>query len=150
MANTYTSLDYHIVFSTKNREPWLVEHVRERLWPYFGGIARENRMKALEVGGVADHMHLLLSIPAAMAVSKAVQLLKGGSSHWIKDTFPNMNAFAWQDGYGAFTVSRSQRESVAEYIRNQPEHHRTKTFAEEYRMFLTRHGVDFEENYLLG
>ena len=150
MSNTYTSLNYHIVFSTKNREPWLREDIRERLWPYLGGIARENGMKALEIGGVADHVHLLLSIPASMALSKAVQLIKGGSSHWMKETFPKVTGFAWQDGYGAFTVSPSQLDAVREYIRNQEEHHRTKSFAEEYRAFLERHQVEFDERFLLG
>ena len=150
MANTYTSLNYHIVFSTKNREPWLREDIRERLWPYLGGIARENGMKALEIGGVADHVHLLLSIPASMALSKVVQLIKGGSSHWMKETFPKVTGFAWQDGYGAFTVSQSQLDAVREYIRNQEEHHRTKSFAEEYRAFLERHQVEFDERFLLG
>ena len=150
MSNTYTSLNYHIVFSTKNREPWLKEDIRERLWPYLGGIARENGMKALEIGGVADHVHLLLSIPASMALSKAVQLIKGGSSHWMKETFPKVTGFAWQDGYGAFTVSQSQLDAVREYIRNQEEHHRTKSFAEEYRAFLERHQVEFDERFLLG
>jgi putative transposase len=98
MANTYTSLHYHVVFSTKNRQALLVEPVRERLFAYLGGIARENGMKALEVGGAADHVHLLLSIPASLAVSKAVQFVKGGSSYWLKETFPNMIDFAWQDG----------------------------------------------------
>ena len=138
MANTYTSLNYHIVFSTKNREPWLIETVRERLWPYLGGIARENGMKALEIGGVTDHVHILVSVPATMALSKAVQLIKGGSSPWIKESFPNMAGFAWQDGYGAFTVSESELNTVRDYIRQQPEHHRTKTF-EEYKAFLERH-----------
>jgi putative transposase len=150
MANTYTALNYHIVFSTKNREPWLTESIRERVWPYLGGIARENGMKALEVGGVADHIHILLSVPASIALSKAVQLIKGGSSHWIKDTCPNMTAFAWQDGYGAFTVSESQIDAIRDYIQRQPEHHRTKTFVEEYRAFLERHHIDFDERYLLG
>ena len=150
MSNTYTSLNYHIVFSTKKREPWLVPDIRERLWPYLGGIARENGMKALEIGGVADHVHLLLSIPASMALSKAVQLIKGGSSHWMKETFPKVTGFAWQDGYGAFTVSQSQLDAVREYIRNQEEHHRTKSFAEEYRAFLERHQVEFDERFLPG
>ena len=150
MANTYTSLNYHIVFSTKDREPWLSEPIRERLWPYLGGIARENAMKALEIGGVADHVHILLSIPANLAVSKAVQLIKGGSSHWLKEAFPNMGQFGWQDGYAAFTVSQSQLESVGDYVRRQVEHHRTKPFAEEYRAFLQRHQIDFDERYLLG
>jgi putative transposase len=104
MSNTYTALNYHVIFSTKNREPWLTEPIRDRLWPYLGGIARENGMKAFEIGGVSDHVHLLISIPATVAVSKAVQLIKGGSSHWIKEQFPKVTAFAWQDGYGAFTA----------------------------------------------
>jgi putative transposase len=101
MANTYTSLHYHIVFITKNRQAFLVETIRERLFAYVGGIARENGMNALAIGAVADHVHLLVSIPASLAVSKAVQLVKGGSSHWLKETFPNMTDFAWQDGYAA-------------------------------------------------
>src|SRR5262249_1683942 len=112
MANTYTSLHYHVVFSTKKRQPFLVDATRERLFSYLGGIARENGMKALEIGGVADHVHLLLSIPASLAVSKAVQLIKGASSHWLKATFPNMIDFAWQDGYAVFTVSQSQLDEV--------------------------------------
>lgn len=108
MANTYSSLNYHLVFSTKNREPWLREEGRTRLWSYLGGIARENGMTARQIGGVADHVHLLITIPPRLSVSKAVQLLKGGSSHWLKATFPKLAAFAWQDGYAVFTVSESQ------------------------------------------
>jgi len=103
----------------------------------------------LEVGGVADHVHLLLSIPASLAVSKAVQLIKGGSSHWLKEAVPNMVTFAWQDGYAAFTVSQSQLDNVQAYIRSQPEHHRTQTFVQEYRAFLARHCVEYDERYLL-
>ena len=150
MANTYTSLHYHIVFSTKNRQPFLSKEIRDRLFPYLGGVARKNGTTALEIGGVADHVHLLLSIPAALALSKVAQLIKGGSSHWLKETFANLNAFAWQDGYAAFTVSRSQIDDVRAYIRTQAEHHRTKTFAEEYRAFLARHHIQYDERYLLG
>ena len=107
-------------------------------------------MKPIEVGGVSDHVHLLVSIPPTLTVAKAVQLIKGGSSHGIKDTFPNISGFSWQDGYGAFTVSESQLDTVAEYVRNQAEHHRTKTFAEEYRAFLKRHHVEYDERYWLG
>jgi putative transposase len=150
MANTYTSLHYHVVFSTNNRQPFLVETIRDRLFAYLGGIARENKMTALEIGGMAEHVHLLLSIPASLAVSKAVQLLKGGSSHWVKETFSDIIDFAWQDGYAAFTVSQSRLDDVRAYIRSQPEHHRTKTFAEEYCAFLARHHIQYDERYLLG
>jgi putative transposase len=107
-------------------------------------------MNAFEIGGVADHVHLLLSIPASLAVSKAVQLLKGGSSHWLKETFPNLNDFAWQDRYAAFTVSQLQLDDIRAYVRSQREHHRTKTFAEEYRAFLVRPHIQYDEHYLLG
>jgi REP element-mobilizing transposase RayT len=150
MANSFTSLYYHAIFSTKNREPWLTDNVRDRLWPYLGGIARENAMTALEVGGMADHAHLAISIPPSVSLSKALQLIKGASSHWIKETFPNLADCAWQDGYGAFTVSESQLEAVRDYIRRQADHHRNKTFAEEYRTFLQRHRIEFDERYLLG
>lgn len=150
MANTYASLHYHVIFSTKNREPSLTATIRQRLWPYLVGIARENGIKALTVDGVADHVHVLLSIPPSIAVAKAVQLIKGGSSHWIKHEFCQSASFAWQDGYGAFTVSESQIDSVKVYVQRQEEHHRTKTFAEEYRAFLERHHVEFDEKYWLG
>jgi putative transposase len=150
MANTYPALQYHVVFSTKGREPWLSEEICQRLWPYFGGIARKNGIKALEVGGVADHVHLLLVIPPILSLSKAMQLIKGASSRWLHQNYPALSGFGWQDGYGAFTVSESQISSVSDYIRGQPEHHRATTFTEEYQIFLQQHGIKFEERYLLG
>jgi putative transposase len=149
MANTYTSLHYHFVFSTKNREPWLTAPMRMGLWAYLGGIARKNRMVAREINGAIDHVHALVNLPPTISVSNAVQFLKGGLSMWMKNTFPEVRGFAWQDGYGAFTVSESEFGVVQEYIRNQAEHHRFKTFAEEYRAFLTRHNIVFDERYLL-
>src|SRR5438045_9252270 len=103
MANTYTSLHYHVVVSTNNRQPFLIEPIRERLFAYLGGIARENGMNALELGGVADHVHLLLSIPASLAVSKSVQVINGCSSHWSKATFLNLINFAWRYAYPTLT-----------------------------------------------
>ena len=150
MADTYTSLHYHIVFSTKNREPWLSVSIRDRLWPYIGGIARENKMCTIEIGGVTDHIHALVRLSPAGIVSKAVQLIKGGSSFWIKTQFPNTAAFGWQDGYGAFTVSASHLDSVQQYIRHQAEHHRTTSFVDEYRELLERNGVEIDERYWLG
>ena len=148
MANTYTSLYYHLVFSTKKREPWLHDEIRERVWAYLGGIARENEMTALSVGGMADHVHVLVMAKPTMPVSKMLQLLKGGSSHWIHETFPRLKSFAWQDGYGAFTVSKSGISSVVEYIQNQKEHHQVRTFQEEYLDFLRENGIAYDERYL--
>jgi REP element-mobilizing transposase RayT len=148
MANTYTSLHYHIVFSTKNRERWIMPEVEQRIWAYLGGIAKENKMKPLQIGGVEDHVHVLLGAPAVFAPSKIAQVIKGGSTGWIHDTFPTLKGFRWQDGYGAFTVSKSNVPEVADYILGQREHHRVRTFQEEYLMLLKKHGIEYEERYL--
>ena len=150
MANTYTSLNFHIVFSTKNREPWITAEYERKIWRYIGGIARDQGLKALQVGGCDNHIHALLSIPPTMAVSKAVQLLKGASSRWIHETFEELSAFAWQDGYGAFTVGLSQIPDTTRYIENQREHHRDRTFQQECLAFLRKHGVEYDERYLWG
>jgi putative transposase len=150
MANTYTSLLYHVVFSTKNRERWIKKAIEERVWSYLGGVAREHGLVAQQIGGIEDHVHLVLGMRAAMGVSKAVQLLKGASSKWINDSFRELRGFAWQDGYGAFTVSKSQLATTIEYVMNQREHHRVRTFQEEYRALLALHQIDFDECYLWG
>jgi REP element-mobilizing transposase RayT len=149
MANTYTTLLVHYVFSTKRREKIIKGIMQERLWPYIGGIARENKMKAHAVGGTEDHVHLLLSLPATISVSKAIQLIKGGSSIWINNTFPDYNKkFRWQEGYGAFTVGISHIEDTISYINNQKEHHKVKTFQEEYIAFLKKHNIKYDEKYV--
>ena len=150
MANTYTALHYHIVFSTKNREPWLIAAKEVKVWEYFGGIARNNSMKALQVGGYDDHIHVLLAVPASVSVSKAVQLLKGASSRWIHGTWPELAGFAWQDGYGAFTVGVSQIADTVHYIQGQRDHHSSKSFQDEYLHFLHKHGVEYDERYIWG
>ena len=150
MANTFTSLHYHLIFSTKDREPWILHDIEERIWKSLGGIARENGMKALRVGGMPDHVHVILGLPPTQTVSKAIQLLKGGSSKWIKETFPRMRGFGWQDGYAAFTVSKSNLPDVIEYVQDQREHHRVKSFQEEYLAFLIRYGIEYDERYVLG
>jgi len=148
MPNTYTSMHYHIVFSTKNRERWIMPDLEQRIWAYLGGIVKDHKMQPIQIGGIEDHVHLLLGAPATLAPSKIAQMIKGGSSAWIHDTFPNMTGFAWQDGYGAFTVSKSSVPDVANYIQNQREHHRTKTFQEEYLAMLQKHDIDYKECYL--
>jgi putative transposase len=150
MANTYTSLHYHIVFSTKNREPWLTADIEQRVWEYIGGIARKHRMTALQVGGVDDHIHALVTAPATIAPSQIAQYLKGDSSNWMHREFPSLRNFGWQDGYGAFTVSKSGIPDLIRYIQNQREHHSTMTFQEEYLRLLKKHGVEYDERYLWG
>jgi putative transposase len=146
--HSFSSSLHHCVFATKGREPLLTPEIRERLWPYLGGIARENSMKAIAIGGVADHVHILLSLPAPMSVSKSMQLLKGNSSKWIHETFPALRTFAWQEGYGAFSIGISGIDETRAYIRDQEEHHRTRTFREEVIMFLQRHGFQFDDTML--
>lgn len=150
MANTYTCLHYHLVFSTKNREPWITADAEERVWAYLGGIAKENEMTPIRIGGIEDHLHVLVGASPTMAPSKIAQLIKGGSSNWIRDHFPEWSGFAWQDGYGAFSVSRSNVDAVANYIRNQREHHRNTGYQTEYRALLEKHGVEYDERYLWG
>ena len=122
--HSFTSCLIHCVWSTKYREPLLSSDLRDRLWPYLGGIARENKIKALAIGGAADHVHILISLPATLSLAKAIQLLKVNSSKWIRETFPKMGSFAWQEGYGAFSVGISGLDATVAYIRKQPEHHR--------------------------
>ena len=129
---SYVSSHYHCVFSTKGRQPLISVELRERLWPFLGGIARQNQMKAIEIGGMPDHVHLLLSLPSTLSIAKALQLIKGGSSKWVHDTFPEHRLFGWQVKYGAFGVSVSQLDKIIQYIKGQPEHHRRMTFQEEF------------------
>ena len=126
----------------------LTPEIRERLWPYLGGIARQNGLRAMCVGGVADHVHLLLSLSTTVAISKAIQLIKAGSSAWIHQSFPKLRNFSSQQGYGAFSVGMSQLPETIRYIEQQPEHHRTQTFQEEYLSILRKHEMPFDEKYL--
>jgi REP element-mobilizing transposase RayT len=145
---SYISSCFHCVFSTKERQPLIPPELQERLWPYLGGIARENQMTAIEIGGVADHVHILLSLPSTLSLAKALQLIKGGSSKWVHDTFPEHRLFGWQVKYGAFSVSVSQLDKTIQYIKNQVEHHRKMTFQEEFLALLKKHRIAYDERYL--
>jgi putative transposase len=114
----------------------------------LGRHRQAKRYQAGIIGGVADHVHLLLSIPTTIAIAKAIQLIKGGSSAWIHDTFRELHNFAWQEGYGAFSVSVSHLSETVEYIKHQAEHHRTLSFQEEYLAVLKKHNLQFDEKYL--
>lgn len=149
MAHTYTSLLNHIIFSTKDRAPVLDAVLKDRLFPYVGGIIRELDAVALAINGPSDHVHLLVSMPAASALSDFVGKVKSNSSGWVHKTFPPHREFKWQVGYAAFSVSVSQKPGVLDYIGNQEEHHRTVSFKEELVAFLKRHEIEYDERYIL-
>lgn len=150
MAHSYISIKVHYIFSTKNRHKIITPELEERLWPYMGGIAKQNNMKALAIGGIEDHAHILLSLPSTISIAKAIQLIKGGSSKWVSDTFSSLRDFEWQEGYGAFSISISHVDDTIAYIENQKEHHRKQTFEEEYIAILKKHGIEYDERYLWG
>lgn len=148
MAHTYSSVLYHFVFSTKQRLSTIPVDLRSRLWDYIGGIARENNLRSLRVGGTGNHVHIALHVPPSIPVSKAIQLIKAGSSKWMNDR-PGRARFEWQEGYGVFTLGISQLKNTVAYIDRQEEHHRKTTFEEEYASFLKRHGIVLDE-YVFG
>jgi len=148
MGHSFTSSLYHCAFSTKGRRPLITAGLQARLWPFMGGIARKNDMKALAIGGVEDHVHLLLSLPSTLSIAKAIQLIKGASSKWVHETFPEHQGFAWQEGYGAFTIGVSQVHPTVAYIDSQAKHHRRRTFQEEFLAILKKHGIRYDEGCL--
>jgi len=150
MANTYINILIHTVFSTKNRESWLSSSLRERLYPYMCGIARENSLKVLCIGGTDNHIHILLSLDSTTSIAKAMQLIKGGSSKWVHETFPELRLFSWQEGYGAFSIGISNVDETKKYIENQEKHHSKESFRDEYLKFLRKNNIDFDEKYLWG
>src|SRR5579859_1066868 len=138
--NARSCLLFHCVFATKNRIASIPEELQPRLWAYIGGIARTNNMRALSVGGIADHSHVLLSLPPTIAIAKAIQLVKAGSSKWIHEQ-TGSRRFDWQEGYGAFSIGASQVPATVRYIENQPSHHKKISAEKEWDMFLKRHAV---------
>ncbi len=150
MSHTYISSYYHIVFGTKNRDNLITPEIKENLWYYMGGIARENNMKALIIGGTENHVHVLLSLPATLTLAKAVQLLKGGASYWIHQTYPQYQDFTWQQGYGAFSIGMSQLNKTIAYIQNQEKHHALKSFESEFLTFLKTHQIQYDPKYIWG
>ena len=150
MSHSYVSSLFHCVFSTKERQKLITPELSQKLWRYMGGIARANKMKALAIGGVEDHVHLLLSIPSKLDIAKAIQLIKGGSSKWVHDTFAAYRHFAWQEGYGAFSIGISQIKPTTVYIQSQPKHHKRRTYEQEYTAILEKHGIEYDPRYVFG
>ena len=148
MSSTHLSLHYHLIFGTKNQEPLISSAWRDRLHAYLGGVIRTLDGVPEAVGGVADHVHLLVGLRATHTLADVLREIKSVSSAWVHEDV-GVSSFAWQEGYGGFTVSASQLEKVRAYIQRQEEHHRTRTFREEYLKLLQRIGVEFDERYLL-
>ncbi len=148
MPSSYTCLYYHIIFSTKHRRPQITPDLRARLYPYVAGIITNQKGHLLAIGGMPDHVHLLVSLPAHTSVSAALRLVKSNSSKWVHETFASRRDFAWQDGYAAFSVSASNRDAVRRYIAAQDGHHRRVSFQDELVDFLKRHEIAYDERYI--
>ena len=147
MPSTFLSLNYHIIFSTKDREPIIPPPWRDELHAYLGGILRDLGGVAQQVGGTADHVHVLAGLKATHCLADVLRDVKSGSSRWIHDE-KRIRSFGWQEGYGAVTVSPSDLARVRRYIARQEEHHRKRTFQEEFREFLDKCGIAYDERYL--
>jgi REP element-mobilizing transposase RayT len=148
MATTHTNLLFHIVFSTKYRKNTILPAIQERLYEYIGGILREQKGILLQIGGMPDHVHVLAKLSPTLAISDVIRVTKTNSSKWCNEAFPTKRKFAWQRGFGAFSVSFSNVSAVQSYIQNQAEHHKRTSFENEYRQLLIRHEIAFDERYL--
>ncbi len=147
MPHTYSQNYLHVVFSTKERRKLITKDFQPKLWSYMAGIGRNNDFLVLANGGMEDHAHLLIQLPATLTLAKAVQLLKGGSSKLVGE---HGREFSWQEGYGAFGVSKSNINAVVKYIANQEKHHRKITFEEEFIALLEKHGIEYDPKYVFG
>jgi len=147
MSHAYSRNYIHLVFGTKDRRRVIKEPVQQKLWPYLASIAHEYDAGVIAIGGWEDHVHLLLAIPPKLSVAAIIRALKANSSKWMNETG---HWFAWQAGYGAFSVSASNLNAVAEYIRTQTEHHKTRDFQQEYCALLRKHGVEFTPDHVFG
>lgn len=148
MPRTYSQILLHIVFSTKHRTPWITADIAERLYPYMGGIVRAEKGVLYDIGGVEDHVHIYIRWRPDATVSDLMRAVKASSSKWIHDTFTKHAAFAWQEGYSVFSVSKSQEGAVKAYIAGQREHHKKEDFKSELLRMLRLHEIEFDEKYV--
>jgi REP element-mobilizing transposase RayT len=149
MSHTYCCSLFHCVFSTKERRKTIISEIQPHLWAYMGGIAREHEMKALSIGGMEDHVHILVSLPSSMPVATAMRQIKSASSRWMHETC-GQEGFEWQEGYGAFSIGRAQVDATLAYISRQEEHHRKHDFQGEFIAFLKRHHIEYDARYVWG
>ena len=149
MAGTYYQLHVHYIFSTKYRQNQILPEHEKRLWSYIIGIGDNKGIPVVAVGGISDHLHILVSLPTTVTVAKAVKEIKGCSSKWMNDTFyTSTREFRWQSGYGAFCVCKSRLDNVVRYIHNQKKHHEKMTFKEEFLRFLNKYEIEYDARYI--
>jgi putative transposase len=147
MAHTYTHNLIHLVFSTKDRQPFIPNEKLPELWKYIVGIGKNHKIYVIAVGGMADHVHILFDLPKTMTLADSARIIKSNSSRWMRVT---NRRFSWQDAYGAFGVSESGRDATIAYIVNQAEHHKKRDFKAEYIAMLKKHNVDFDPRYVFA
>jgi len=148
MPSSLTNLLYHVVFSTKDRQPETLPNFRDDLYACIGGIVRSEKGKLIEIGGTSDHVHILARFSPTISVSDILKMIKGSSSRWVNKSGVWPNKFAWQKGYGAFSVSESGCQAVVNDIRNQEKHHRKMGFKEAFKLLLDKHRIEYDEEYL--
>lgn len=148
MPQSLSNILIHLIWSTKGRHPWLEPGIREKTHAFLAGAVRQCDCEAYRVGGVADHVHLAVRLSRTVSVSDLVKEIKTASSKWAKTQDAARHDFAWQQGYGAFSLGMSQKDALLHYIDTQEEHHRTRTFQDEYRAFLAKYGIDYDERYV--
>ncbi len=148
MPQSLAQILVHLIFSTKNREAWLADDIRDELHAYIGGIIENQKGTLLKAGSVVDHIHLLIAHPRTCAPSEMVQDIKTGSSKWLKTKGARYQDFHWQSGYGLFSISPSHRPALERYIANQAEHHRRFSFQDEYRRLLKKYSIQLDERYV--
>ncbi len=149
MPGTYSQILLHVVFSTKQRRPYITGDIRARLYEYVGGITRAEKGTVYAIGGMPDHLHILLRWRTDGAISDLMRTVKARSSRWAHETFPDSSAFAWQEGYAVLSVSKSSEADVKAYIENQAEHHKKRDFAEELLALLRAHGIEYDRRFVL-
>ncbi len=147
MAHTFTTLHSHVIFSTKDRSPYLDDEIRGRVFAYMGGIVREMHGTAAIINGVSDHVHMLVQLPAEVSLAECLRVVKSNSSRWVHETWPDRKKFAWQSGYGASSVSTSNVPVVTRYIHGQEEHHKRVSFRDEFISFLRKNAISFDPEH---
>lgn len=150
MSHTFSNLLYHLVWSTKNRAPFLKGEVKIRVHGYLRTVIKDMGANLLFINGVEDHVHLLVAMPLTLLIPDMIEQVKPASTKWMRQTFHNLRDFSWQEGYGAFTVGKSNLQQVIKYIENQEAHHRTVTFEEEFIGFLEANGIPYDKRFVFN